>query len=200
MLYSEDLATRELRVPITKDSELFERVRTIGKRLLWLHTYGERFVIEGQRRGRIPPGRAKCIVAVPSASDGYPESFRYEAMSQTLQVGAGGFGPVSREVYDYEVSGLSVIGSWLKYRMKQGAGRKSSALDDVRAQSWTARLTTSLLELLWVLEATVDIDGEQAEAFDKVVEGACFVSEEFAAVPHGMRKAPRVQAGANNLL
>ncbi|MCX7049443.1 MAG: N-6 DNA methylase, partial [Candidatus Sumerlaeota bacterium] len=36
--YAKELETRELRVPITKNAALFERVRGIGARLLWLHT------------------------------------------------------------------------------------------------------------------------------------------------------------------
>ena len=43
-----ELETRDLRVPITRDAALFERVRAVGARLLWLHTYGERFVPRGQ--------------------------------------------------------------------------------------------------------------------------------------------------------
>ena len=73
--FSNELETRELRVPITKNPMLFEQVRAVGSKLLWLHTYGERFLVEGQPRGRIPPGRAKCIVAVPGTPDEYPESF-----------------------------------------------------------------------------------------------------------------------------
>ncbi len=34
--------------PITKDAALFVKVRDIGARLLWLHTYGERFVPKRQ--------------------------------------------------------------------------------------------------------------------------------------------------------
>ena len=48
--FEDDLETRELRLPITKDAALFEQVRDAGARLLWLHTYGERFVPEGTAR------------------------------------------------------------------------------------------------------------------------------------------------------
>ena len=46
--FGEELETKELRVPITQDEGLFEQARATGARLLWLHTYGERFV---PRRG-----------------------------------------------------------------------------------------------------------------------------------------------------
>ena len=144
--FTKELESRELRVPITRDAELFERVRTAGAHLLWLHTYGERFIPEGKPRGKIPPGAAKCTVAVPGDADGYPETFTYNDETATLHVGAGEFAPVAPDVYAFEVSGLKVVQSWLKYRMKKGAGRKSSPLDHIRPERWTSQFTTELLE------------------------------------------------------
>jgi predicted helicase len=146
--FAKELETRELRVPITKDGALFEQVRAVGARLLWLHTYSERFVPKGQRRGHVPRGAAKCVKAVLGDPDGYPETFEYNDTTRTLRVGEGEFAPVSREVFEFEVSGLKVVQSWLKYRMKKGTGKKSSLLDDIRPERWTSRFTTELLELL----------------------------------------------------
>ena len=70
-------------------------------------------------------------------------------------MGKGEFAPVSRAVWEFSVSGYEVVKSWLGFRMKKRSGRKSSPLDDIRPAAWTAPLTTELLELLWVLEATV---------------------------------------------
>ena len=58
-LSPKELESRELRVPITRDAELFESVRAAGAHLLWLHTYGERFVPEGKPRGQIPARRGQ---------------------------------------------------------------------------------------------------------------------------------------------
>ena len=117
-LFSKELESRELRVPITRDAELFESVRAAGAHLLWLHTYGERFVPEGKPRGQFPPGAAKCTVAVPGDDEGYPETFAYNDETRTLYVGAGEFTPVSSDMYRFNVSGLKVVQSWLDYRMK----------------------------------------------------------------------------------
>ena len=51
--YSEQLETRELRVPMTRDRGLFEALREAGVKLLRLHSYGERFVPDGEPRGRV---------------------------------------------------------------------------------------------------------------------------------------------------
>ena len=188
--FTRELGTRELRIPLTKDAELFVQVREVGARLLWLHTYGERFVPEEQVLGRIPPGSARCTRAVPGDRDGYPRAFRYDGATRTLHVGEGEFAPVAPSVYGFEVSGLKVVQSWLKYRMKNGAGRKSSPLDEVRPERWTSRFTAELLELLWVLEATVGGYPEQERLLDAVIEGECFQASELPSVPDEMRKAP----------
>ena len=105
------------------------------------------------------------------------------------------FSPVAPEVYEFEVSGLKVVQSWLKYRMKKGAGRKSSPLDHIRPARWTSQFTTELLELLWVLEATLDGYPEQERLLEAVVAGDCFQADELPPVPDAMRKPPSVRKG-----
>ena len=203
--FSTELDTRELRIPVTRDGALFEEVRDRGARLLWLHTWGERFVSEepahgphprGPRRhgprprGRIPSGAARCTKAVPGDVEGCPTAFRYDGATRTLHVGEGEYAPVAPEVYGFEVSGLKVVQSWLRYRMRDGAGRASSPLDGIRPGCWTSRFTTELLEVLWVLEATVEGWPEQERLLAAVVEGECLRAGELPPVPDEMRKAP----------
>ncbi len=192
--FSQELETRDLRVPLTKDPTLFEQVRKTGAHLLRLHTYGERFVPEGEQCGRVPRGAARCARAVPGDPTGYPEAFRYDDATQTLHVGAGEFAPVAPEVHGFEVSGLKVVQSWLRRRMKDGGGKKSSPLDDVRPDRWTPGFTTELLELLWVLEATLASYPEQERLLDAVTRGPCFRADELPPVPAGMRKPPGAPA------
>jgi hypothetical protein len=188
-----ELETRELRVPITKDAALFEQLRDAGARLLWLHTYGERFVPRGKQRGSIQRGKTKCTKAVPGDADSYPESFRYNATTNTLNVGDGSFAPVMPEIYEFEVSGLKVVQSWLKYRMKDGAGKNSSPLNHIHPSCWTGQFTTELLELLWVLEATVEGYPEQARLLEDVIKSDLFHADELPPVPADMRKPPKAR-------
>jgi hypothetical protein len=189
-----ELKTRELRVPITKDAALFEDVHRVGARLLWLHTFGERFVPPGEIRGQVPKGSTQCTKAVSSKPNKYPESYDYNETTKTLRVGKGEFAPVTPEVFDFEVSGLKVVQSWLDYRMKGGAGRKSSPLDDIDPERWTSQFTTELLELLWVLEKTVAGYPEQARLLAAVVAGECFTEDELPSPPEIMRKPPKKTA------
>ena len=198
--YYLELETREVRVPLTKDAKLFAKVRDAGARLLWLHTYGQRYVPDGQAAGQVPTGKARCIQQVPQTEAGYPEKFGYNFTNQTLFVGSGNFGPVDPEVYEFEVSGLKVVQSWLKYRMKKAGGRQSSPLDKIRPTTWSAEFNRELLELLWVLEATVAGYPEQAELLEAVVNGECFAAAELPDIPDGMRKAPRAPAGGGRLI
>jgi hypothetical protein len=191
--FAKELETRELRVPVTKNAALFEKVRSVGARLLWLHTYGERFVPEGRQRSYVPPGKAKCVKPVPGEPGCYPELLNYNDATKTLHVGDGEFQPVTREIFEFEVSGLKLVQSWLKYRMKKGAGKKSSPLDGIHPERWTSQFTTELLELLWILEATVAGYPEQAKLLEAVIAGPCFQATELPPVPEGMRKPPAVQ-------
>ena len=198
-LFAEELDTRELRVPITKDAVLFEQVRAVGARLLWLHTYGERFVPDGEQAGRLASGTVRCTKGVPGNDDEYPNSFTYNGTTRTLYVSSGEFAPVAPEIYEFEVSGLKVVQSWLGYRMRDGAGRKSSPLDDIRPARWTSAFTTELLELLWVLEATLAIYPEQEKLLRAVVDGGCFQADELPPVPAVMRKPPKARSAAKEL-
>lgn len=149
----EELFVAGPRIPITRDTALFQRAVILGKRLLWLHTYGERFVPNGQRHGQIPAGTARCMRGIPATTDGYPEKVSWEA--DCLRVGDGELGPVALAVWEFSVSGFFVVESWIKSRLRDRTGRKTSPLDEIRPTTWTAAMTQELLELLWVLEATI---------------------------------------------
>jgi len=188
--YYEDLEALEIRVPLTKDAHLFTQAVTLGKRLIWLHSYGERMVPEGQRNGVLPPGSAKCLKHIPCSAETYPENFNYNVRTATLHIGQGEFGPISQEVYDFEVSGLKVVQSWLKYRMKIGSGRTSSPLDAIRPELWTSEFTSELLNLLWILEGTLQSYPAQKNLLDDILNGELFTADELPAVPEEYREAP----------
>lgn len=188
--YYNELKTRQVRVPLTATAALFGQARDLGAKLLWLHTYGESYLPEGRRQGQVPNGAARCSVAVPQDADGYPASFWYDAATNTLHVGAGQFGPIAPEVYEYSVSGLKVVQSWLKYRMRDGAGKKSSSLDDIRPTVWPASFTAELLELLWVLEATVATYPEQEDLLNTIVNGPLLDISKLPPIPDALRQPP----------
>ncbi len=193
--FGEELTIPGPRIPLTRDAGLFDRAVALGRRLIWLHTYGERFVPAGERVARVPQGTARAIRPVPSTADRYPESFSYDPATRELAVGDGSFGPVEPEVWGFSVSGFEVVRSWLAYRMKSGAGRKSSPLDDIRPDRWEPEFDRELLELLWVLEATVAEFPALDQLLGEVVAGPCFAASDLPSPTEEERVAPRAGEG-----
>ncbi len=173
------------RLPITQDAGLFQRVAEHGARLLYLHTYGERFAGPNDD-GSVPQGIARCTKAV--SSDKYPSDSAYNQTTEVLRVGDGEFSPVKPQVWEYSVSGLQVVKSWLDYRKLHRAGRKSSALDEIRPERW--EFTEELLELLWVLEATVSLEPEGAALLEEVCTSDLFSRDELPSPTEKERQSP----------
>lgn len=177
-------------VPITRDAELFTRAVSLGRRLIWLHTYGGRLVPEDSRAGEVPQGQARSIGEVGTKPADYPTTHSYDEERQELHVGSGVFAPVAPDVRGYSVSGLDVIGSWLDYRMRDGAGRQSSELDKIRPDTWPAEFTEELLHLLWVIENTVALTPDLDETLTQIVDSETFTAEDLPTPSKAERRAP----------
>lgn len=198
--FREDLRTPGVRVPLTADPELWEQAVQIGRRVLWLHTYGERFADPSEGRPAGPPKppaaqRAKVQVAIPDTADDMPDDIFYNPDTATLHVGTGQISPVHPDVWTYEVSGMKVIKKWFGYRKKNPAGRKSSPLDDINTEEWTPEFTTELLQLLHVLTMCVELEPEQVDLLERICDGqlikvADLEQEKVFPVPAGVRKPP----------
>jgi hypothetical protein len=155
-------------VPLTKDRDLFRRIADFGRDLIWWHTWGERFGDPAEISG----GAEELTPVV-----GMPVASRYEPGTSVLQVGSGSFGPVEPEVWEFEVSGLKVLQSWLGNRTARGKGKKSSPLDAIQPTRWT--FTEELLLLLHTLEYTVMITPKAAELLEEVISGETFLASEL---------------------
>ena len=171
----DELALPGSRLPLTKEAALFAEGAALGRRLIWLHTYGERCVPPGEKPGRVPLGVARCQVGTPSDPASYPDRFHYDPATQELHIGKGRFAPVRREVWSFSISGFEVVKSWLAYRMRDRSGKKSSPLDDIRPERW--EFDGELLNLLWVLDHTVDLQPTLAALLEKVLASELFAAE-----------------------
>ena len=176
-------AAGPVRIPMTSDRALFDEAVALGRDLLWWHTWGERFAAD--KNAKLPEGRALEAAAV----SGMPDGFEYDPESEELRVGNGVFAPVSPAVWDFEVSGLRVLPSWLGYRMKNRKGRKSSELDDIRPTRWTQ--SKELLLLLSILEHTVEVTPQAADLLGRIVEGPLIPASDLPAPTSAERKPPK---------
>ena len=183
--FNEELAEAAgpIHIPVTADPDLFQQAVALGRDLLWWHTWGERFTPEG--KPRLPEGQAKEVRAV----EGMPEDFDYDPEPQTLTVGTGAFAPVSEAVWNFEVSGLRALRSWLGYRMKNRKGRKSSPLDDIRPTRWTQ--TKELLLVLSIIEHTIEATPKAAALLTQIVKGPLIPATDLPTPTPANRKPPR---------
>ncbi|WP_171074154.1 type ISP restriction/modification enzyme [Nonomuraea basaltis] len=194
-----DLRSPGVRIPLTSDPELWMDAVRLGRRVLWLHTYGERYADPADGRPAGPPRPAdqwaKAEVAIPSTTTDMPNEIWYDADTLTLHVGSGQIAQVQPQVWAYEVSGWRVVKRWFDYRKKNPDGRKSSDLDDTKAEEWTAEFTTELLQLLHVLALCIELEPEQADLLERICEGPLITvtdieEEQVFPVPAGARKPP----------
>lgn len=175
--YWDELTIPGPRVPITKDIALFKRGVVLGKRLIWLHTFGERFVPAGKKPGKLPAGSARIAIGTPTDVARYPKHFTYSPATQELKVGDGVFSHVRPDIWNFSVSGLKIVDSWLGYRMLVRTGKKSSPLDDLRPNGW--QFDDELLELLWMLEASLDALPDATALLQEVLASTLFTASEL---------------------
>ncbi len=142
----------------------------------------------GQRRGQIPAGAARCVRGIPTTAEGYPETVSWEA--DCLRVGTGEFRPVSKAVWEFSVSDFFVVESWIKSRLRDRTGRRSSPLDEIRPATWTADMTQELLELLWVMESTTAAQSELNGLLTKILAGPLFAAADLPQPTTAERRPP----------
>jgi hypothetical protein len=193
-----------VRVPLTASRRLWSRAVQLGRAVIWLHTYGERYIDESADRPRgvmelVEQTGPRVIRPIPDTRHDMPVDFEYDPENETLRVGAGLVGPVRPAVFEYEVTGLRVVRKWLDYRLMQPRHKKNtSPLDDINCACWSRHFTDELLELVTVLENCLRLESQQSALLDEIVK-ASTISEkdlETAGVlpaPLAMTKPPRIE-------
>jgi len=166
--------------------------------LIWAHTYGERFVPAGMQRGQIATGAARCICGIPTTPEGYPETVLWA--SDCLHIGGGQLSPVSKGVWEFSVSGFAVVESWVKSRLRNRSGRRSSSLDNIRPLTWSADMTEELLKLLWIVEATVGIQPELDSILSEILTAPLFVTTDLPQPTSAERTAPGLETESEDEL
>ena len=79
--------------------------------------------------------------------------------------------------------------------MREPAGRKSSPLDEIRPREWPAEFTEELLELLWVLEHTVNMSSDLVTFLESVLQSDVLSAEDLPTPTENQRKAPEIPRG-----
>lgn len=182
--FAPDLATPGLRIPLTADTALFAEAVALGQRIVWLHTFGERFVDAAQQRPAGPPRlpderrpRLPAAGAIPMSPDAMPDALTYDPVLKRLRVGQGYIEPVPQAVWDYEVSGKQVLVQWFSYRRRTrdrpqiGDRRPPSPLGDIQPDHWLPEYTSELLNVLNVLGLLVELEPQAAGLLERICAG-----------------------------
>lgn len=172
--FKADLIRPGLRVPFTKDEDIWSRGVRLGREVIWLHTYGTRYADPTDGRLASAPRTAPAPTipaggAIPTGSDHFPDEMRYDPAARRLHVGSGHIDNVPPEVWDYEVSGKHVLRQWFSYRKANrerpiiGDKRPPSPLEEIKPDGWPSEYTTDLLDLIHVLARLVALEADQAK-------------------------------------
>jgi hypothetical protein len=206
MRFQVDLSQPGLRLPLTANSKLFTKAVEVGRTIIWLHTFGERFTDPKNGRPAQPPRLVKekapripAAGAIPQDPEGMPDEIGYDASKKRILVGDGYIENVSPAIWGYNVSGKQVLLHWFSYRKRNrakppmGDKRPPSELCKIQPEAWVAEYTTELLNVIHVLGRLVELEETQAELLVQICSGPTITLEELRAnealiVPEDWRK------------
>jgi hypothetical protein len=181
--FAKDFARPGLRVPLTADAKLFAEAVALGREIVWLHCYGERFVDSTAAKEKAP--RIPAAGAIPPAPEPLPERLDYDAAKQRLMIGKGFVDNVTPAMRNYQISGKNVLDQWFSYRRRDrtkpiiGDRRPASPLEKIQPEGWLAEYTTDLLDLLNVLGRLVALEPAQADLLARICEGPLIPREDL---------------------
>jgi hypothetical protein len=182
--FKSDLIQPGLRIPLTADRKLFQEAAELGRTVVWLHTFGERFAdAKAGRPASAPRLPAKDAPRIPKSGGiphdpaEFPDTIEYDPTKRVLSIGKGRIENVPPAVWEYEVSGKQVLRQWFSYRKKNrerpiiGDRRPPSKLGDIQPDHWLAEYTTELIDLLHVLGRLVELEPAQADLLERICAG-----------------------------
>jgi hypothetical protein len=180
-------------VPLTADKKLFTKAAEIGREVIWLYTFGERFAdtTQGRPAGqpKLPDSERPKVLAghpIPETPQGFPDTIDYDPAKRELKIGSGVIAPVAPEVWAYEVSGKQVLRQWFSYRRKNrekpqiGDRRPPSPLGEIQPDHWLPEYTTELLNVINVLGLLVKLEPAQKALLDEIVDGPLIPASKIA--------------------
>ena len=179
-----------LRIPITADGATFAEAVELGREVIWLHTFGERFTDPARGRPaqppRLPKGTGPTIPADGAIPPGtMPDLIDHDESRGRLLVGRGFVDGVTARMWGYEVSGKAVLKQWFSYRGANrerpiiGDRRPPSKLGEIQPESWPAEYTSELINLLHVLGRLIELEPAQSQLLDRIVRGVTIGAREL---------------------
>lgn len=193
--FADELESSAARFPITKSLDLFSEACEIGRELIWLHTFGERFTSTSRPEMRVPRingiGWKTPVTTIPRTG----KDIYYNAQTQELHVGEGIVTGVRKEVTEFSVSGMNILDKWLGARTRKGIGRAASKnaplLDQIRPEEWEDEWNDELLDLIRVLTRTLELGDTQMTVLNQILEAEIFDAADLPQPTDAQRKVPK---------
>lgn len=188
--FAQFLTEPGVRVPITTVAGLWKEGVQLGRKIIWLHTFGER--CPDNSAGR--PYGAQALAEqsdirvrspIVARQPGMPSSICPREIAGSddeidLIVGDGTVGPIRKEVWEYEVNGMHVIRHWFDSRRDSPVHKiNKKGLITVNYNNWTSELTNELLAMLAVLNGCVQLEAQQARLLDRVCDANNITTSEL---------------------
>jgi hypothetical protein len=204
--FHDDLSTPGVRIPLTAAAGIFREAAELGRRIIWLHSFGERMAdpLNGRpaHPPRLPSNRMPRIPEageIPFVASAMPDSLNYDAEKNRLLVGQGYIENVEPKIWNYEISGKQVLVQWFSYRRANrerpliGERRPPSPLSELQPDGWLAEYTTELINVLNVLGLLVDLEPAQAKLLDEICSGPTISADDLnAAGAVAITKKPKL--------
>jgi Type ISP C-terminal specificity domain/N-6 DNA Methylase len=176
-VFRDELQRPGVHVPLTGDRPSWIEAVSLGREVVWLHSFGERFVDPpaGRPRGALALAEQSGIrLHTPIAANppGMPDAMSYDPETMRLLVGDGVVEPVGSEVWEYDVGGMRVVRHWFDSRRASPRNKvNKTGLDSINIAEWSSHLTDELLAMLSVLKGCVALEERQSTVLTRVRDG-----------------------------
>nr|WP_051722374.1 type ISP restriction/modification enzyme [Streptomyces albus] len=164
-------------VPLPLSAEVWRDGVALGRRILWLHTFGARCGETPDARPKLPGGRRPYVrAALPAGPHALPGEPVYDAEEEALLLGEGRIAPVPPAAWRFEASGVPVLAQWYERRT---ASAEPGTLGAVRPAGWPPALTSELLELVTVLALLGELRPERSRLAERLAAGPRLTAAEL---------------------
>ena len=173
-------------VPLTLEPEIWESGTALGRRLLWIQTFGSRYGSGSDERPKLPGGSRPYVRApLPEGRAGPLGSTVFDPQEPGLAVGEGRVAPVPAGAWEFRVGGVPVVEQWIGRRV---APQATGPLEATGAHGWRREWTSELLELITVLALLDELRPQQQELADRLDRGPGLAAADLRAA--GVLPAP----------
>jgi hypothetical protein len=147
----------EVPVPLPADAELWAEGVALGRRVLWLHSFGARYddPSAGRPTGRprMPGGRRPFVRERIGDS---PDTLAYDAETESVLLGDGRLAPVAAAAWEYRAGGEAVLSAWFARRTPD-AEAQPGTLEALGLSGWPQQSTADLVDLATVLTLLAEL-------------------------------------------